>query len=106
MTIKLYKEYGLHVLLYKYCHINLHIIASFARLTIGTMVSLYKSQVSTFAKDSETAVLWMITFFLVIAYMKIREVGAHLKSFLANIKINVYSMREKDDMVVLDKRIK
>ena len=53
----------LNVLLYKYCHINFRIcfIVSFARLTIGTMVSLYKTQVSAFAKDSETEVLWMIS---------------------------------------------
>ena len=34
-----------------YC-INLRIIASFARLTIGTLDSVYIAQVSTFAKDS------------------------------------------------------
>ena len=28
---------------------------------MGTMVSLYKSQVSAFAKDSVTAALWMIS---------------------------------------------
>ena len=53
----MYKEYGLNVLLYKYCHINFRIINTFARLKIATMVSLYKSQVSAFAKDSETAVM-------------------------------------------------
>ena len=74
------------MLLYKYCHINVRIIASFARLTIGTMVSLYKSQVSAFAKDSETAVLWMTTVFLVIAYMKRREVGSHLKKLSCKYK--------------------
>ena len=46
---------------YKYCRMNVRIIASFARLTIGTMVSLYKSQVSAFAKDSETAVLCIVS---------------------------------------------
>ena len=41
------------------------------------------------------------TFILVIAYMKRREVGT-----FANIKINVHSMREKDDKVEEDKRVK
>ena len=45
----------------KHCHVNFCVIASFVRLTIGTMVSLYKSQVSAFAKGSETAVLCTIS---------------------------------------------
>ena len=72
---------------------------------MGTMASFYKSQVSAFAKDSETAA-WGANVFLVIAYMKRSGHTLKKKCYFANIKINVHSTREKDDKVVLDKRIK
>ena len=77
------------------------------------MVSLYKSQVSAFAKDSETAVLWMISlrskrFLSNCLHEKKKKRSWHTfeEGYFANIKINKQSTREKDDMVVLDKRIK
>ena len=93
MTIKLYIEYGLNVLPYKYCHINFceaHNI--FINRKYRLLPKIVKQQDDQFEDQ---------TFF----NNCLREKKRSGHTF-ANIKINVHSTREKDDKVVLDKRIK